>query len=249
MNADGSNVINLTNSVYNDYTPAWSPDGTRIAFSSYIDGIQNIYAMDADGSNVVNLTNSPGHDYDPAWSPDGTRIAFSSSRDSTKEIYVMDIDGSNVTKLTSNPLIRYTENWGDSNPEWSPDGKKIVFSSYRYGNDDIYVMDADGSNLTNLTNNPARDMHPSWSPDGKKILFASYRDGNWEIYVMDADGSNQINLTNNPETDLCPAWCCYSLHAREPFPSTEYRFTIPLIIIIFAAITLTIVLFRLRAAI
>jgi len=64
--------------------------------TSYIDGIENIYAMDADGSNVVNLTNSPGHDYEPAWSPDGTKIAFSSSREGNNEIYVMNIDGMNI---------------------------------------------------------------------------------------------------------------------------------------------------------
>ena len=77
----------------------------------------------------------------------------------------------------------------------------IVFSSIRDGNEEIYVMNADGSNQINLTDNPARDIIPSWSPDGTMIAFSSDRSGNDEIYVMNADGSNQINLTNAPATD------------------------------------------------
>ena len=67
-------------------------------------------------------------------------------------------------------------------------------------------MDADGSNQTRLTNNPASDAQPAWSPDGTKIAFNSDRDGNFEVYVMDADGSNQTRLTNNPADDGGPAW-------------------------------------------
>ncbi len=87
---------------------------------------------------------------------------------------------------------------------------KIAFVSDRDGNAEIYVMDADGSNQTNLTNNPANNPYlapvPAWSPDGSKIAFVSDRDGNAEIYVIDADGSNPANLTNNPADDLFPAW-------------------------------------------
>ena len=83
---------------------------------------------------------------------------------------------------------------------------KIAFGSDRDGNWEIYVMDADGSHQTNLTNNPGADRFPSWSTDGSKIAFESNRDGNWEVYVMDADGSHQINLTNNRADDRHPSW-------------------------------------------
>src|SRR3990172_1844040 len=83
---------------------------------------------------------------------------------------------------------------------------KIAFASERDGNYEIYVMDADGSNPTNLTNDGATDGGPAWSPDGGKIAFTSERDGNYEIYVMDADGSNPTNLTNNSAWDSEPAW-------------------------------------------
>ncbi len=85
-------------------------------------------------------------------------------------------------------------------------GAQIAFTSYRDGNAEIYVMDADGSNLRNLTRNPARDYAPAWSPDGGRIAFTSDRDGNWEIYVMDANGRNLRNLTKNASTDDAPSW-------------------------------------------
>ena len=149
------------------------------------------------------------------------QIAFSSNREGpahvihgwpTSDIYVMAPDGKNQRRLTNNPA-------SDHSPSWSPDGKRIAFVSERDGHvhrripwftSEIYVMDANGSNQLNLTNNPHDDRSPSWSPDGKRIVFESDRDNdrghNIEIYVMDADGSNQLNLTNNLTEDRYPAW-------------------------------------------
>ena len=141
------------------------------------------------------------------------QIVFYSDRDGNAEIYVMDADGGNQRRLTNNPA-------SDHSPSWSPDGKRIVFTSNRDGHfmhgiptDEIYVMDTDGGNQQNLTNNPSYETSPSWSPDGKRIAFDSNRDGrfNWEIYVMDADGGNQQRLTNNPDPnghpdDRYPSW-------------------------------------------
>ncbi len=83
---------------------------------------------------------------------------------------------------------------------------RIAFTSARTGNREIYVMNTDGSNPVQITNNPANDYEPSWSPDGKKIAFTSNRTGNHEIYVMNADGSNPVNITNNLAADWCPSW-------------------------------------------
>ena len=142
------------------------------------------------------------------------QIAFASSRDGNYEIYVMDADGGNPQNLTNNPH-------GDSAPSWSPDGKRIVFMSNRDGHaigglptDEIYVMDADGSNPQNLTNNPHYEGAPSWSPDGERIAFSARRDGHfeneialtYEIYVMDADGGNEQRLTENRKNDDTPSW-------------------------------------------
>jgi len=203
MDADGSNQTRLSRQASGDWSPAWSPDGSRIAFQSDRDGNPEIYVMDADGSNQTRLTRNQALDWDPAWSPDGSRTAFGSDRDGSMDIYVMDADGSNQTRLTRH----LSEAWVEvESPAWSPDGSRIAFSSWRDENSEIYVMDADGSNQTRLTRGPSDASSPAWSPDGSRIAFGSWRDGNPEIYAMDADGSNQTRLTRHPSGVWGGAW-------------------------------------------
>lgn len=153
----------------------------------------------------------------PTWTATATRtpqptskgLAFASNRDGNVEIYFMTDDGSQVTRLTNHAAE-------DARPAWSPDGARIAFESAR---DDpnpgncganclyhLYVMNADGSGVTRLTDGPANDLFPTWSPDGTRLAFASGRDGNWEIYVMNASGGGVKRLTSNPAEDFSPAW-------------------------------------------
>ena len=189
-------VVRLTDGV----SPAWSPDGSRIAFARWLQGTfdGSIFVMNADGGDVTRLTHTTV-DFDPVWSPDGSRIAFMSGRGDNSEIYVVNADGSGTTNLTDSPGF-------DGNPAWSPDGTRIAFMSRRDGNREIYVMNADGTGATNLTDNPSADMNPAWSPDGTRIAYNSFPAGNGDIYVMNADGTGVTRLTSHPRSEVFPAW-------------------------------------------
>ena len=154
MNADGTGQTRLTNSPGNDFDPAFSPNGSKIAFTSYRDGNAEIYVMNANGTGQTNLTNSAGVEGDPAFSLDG-RIAFTSNRDGNFEIYVMNADGTNPTRLTNIPGSNFS-------PAFSPNGSKIAFTSATGSFSEVVMMNADGTGLTNLTNNGANDSYPSW---------------------------------------------------------------------------------------
>ena len=199
----------------------------RIAFSSDRDGDDEIYVMDAvdadgdgNGDSLSRLTSEDAFDGYPVWSLDGSKIAFYSDRDGDREIYVMDVvdadgdgDGDSLTRLTSGDAF-------DAVPDWSPDGDKLVFTSNRDGNYEIYVMDAvdadgdgNGDSLARLTSGDAFDFFPVWSPNGGKVAFQSNRDGDLEIYVMDAvdadgdgNGDSLTHLTSGDAFDGVPDW-------------------------------------------
>jgi Tol biopolymer transport system component len=202
MNVDGSNREQLAECLG---APAWSPDGSKIAFISYENGC--LYVINADGTGQIMLANDAWYNCCPAWSPDGSKIAFSSDHGGNHEIYVMNADGSNRKKLVDGWQLAWSPRLAEQAvEEYTNGGGKIAFVSGRDGNDEIYIMNADGTDQSRLTNNLASDLEPSWSPDGSKITFCSGRDGNSEIYVMNADGTDQMRLTNNPASDFEPAW-------------------------------------------
>jgi len=199
--ASKNGLINLTNNLAEDNFPMRSPDGKKIVFTSNRDGNGNIYSMNIDGSGVTRLTNVSAEEQAPTWSPDGSKIVFESNRDGNFELYVMNLDGSGQKRLTFDPRT-------DGGPaRFSPDGTKIAFARSGategpdYYNFDIYTMNADGSDVKQLTTDKEYDAGPVWSPDGSKIAFVSAREKNFDLFVMNPDGSDQVNLTKSPESD------------------------------------------------
>lgn len=183
MNEDGSDVRRLTNNPAWDGGQAWSPNGRRIVWQSCRQGGKcSIRVMNADGSGKRDLTDSDHWNGNPIWSPDGRRIVFFSDRERDPalpvlergfDLYVMDSDGSDVRRLTTSGI--------NVAPDWSPNGRQIVF---RGGDgNEVHVMNADGTGQTLL-----RDMagHPIWSPNGRHIAVGTL--------VMDADGTNARQL-------------------------------------------------------
>ena len=192
MDADGGNQENLTNHPVDDMDPAWSPDGTKIAFvSNRNDGVYQVYVMDADGTNQIQLTDGPREKRFPDWSPDGGKIAFT-VRDAEPHIAVMDADGNNRERFEDHA----------TEPSWSPDGKKIAFLSWRDKNHGIYAIGTDGQGLEKVTHGHS----PSYSPDGRRIAYYEGHKGFRHVYVIDTDGKNRQRLTHNQGHHSHPTW-------------------------------------------
>ena len=229
VNGNGTALTQLTSDAFENYSPALSPDGKKIAFVSDRDGVlityndpfegageyregRDVYVMNADGTGIVRLTMS-GVSGDPAWSPDGTRIAFASAWG----IRIAGTDDTNSVELTNNPQ--------DHTPAWSPDGSRIAFTradpSVRGAPQTarIWIVDADGTGPTPLT-----DFHssgPVWSPDGGKIAFTGFSpaDSGGQVYIMNSDGSGAVRLTSG---DLEWQAGGYSVDGRIALLATRY---------------------------
>ena len=231
MNGDGTNVRRITNNKYADNFPTLSPDGSRIVFDSNRlrteaepINTSHLFLMKADGTGQTLLARGGS----PTWSPDAMKIAFHASASGTglptkpypgavtidSDLFVMNVN--DILKKAALPKnITNSPEAIDEDPDWSPNGRKIVFTSHLVADDkldsvtaEIYIIKADGKGERGrLTNNAEEERAPQWSPDGKRIAYMCRKGGtDFEICVMNADGTEQRQLTDNTLPDLTCSW-------------------------------------------
>ncbi len=211
-NSDGAGEWRLTDHPAVDWEAAWSPDGTRIVFSSDRDAIAEdnyqLYVMNADGSNLTRLTYTERNDIHPSWSPDGSRIAFHS----WCGLATINADGSDWTLL-----LEGGEDLCVEHPTWSPDGSRIAFRSVTPADDpglyqhDIYVMNDDGAELLKLASltSESGNWYVAWSPDGSRVAFdiSPSGGGQPEYYIVSSDGSGEPEeITEIPQSWYPTFW-------------------------------------------
>lgn len=185
-----------------EWAPAWSPNGTRIAYQTNPDKLLNICFADPNGNDLGCLTRENYSNAHLAWFPDGSQFVFASNRDGDWELYLGQISNpEQAVLLTENNAV-------DLHPRISPNGENIVFESNLTGNYEIYTMRADGSNLKQLTFSPDDDRDPVWVEDNQIAFTTNIEDENaWELFLMNKDGSNLRRITYYPADDRGPAWC------------------------------------------
>ncbi|MFO0907540.1 MAG: biopolymer transporter Tol [Isosphaeraceae bacterium] len=208
---DERRPVRLTTDGLDKERPEWSRDGRFLLFSRQDSTGAAIWlhVAERDGDRLKSLrrlTDRKAPEYHGTFSPDGARVLFAaitlSGTQGNLDIAIVNTDGSSERTLVGDQGKLAHQDW----PSWSPDGRRIAFSSTHEGNQEIYLAQADGTNLTRLTQSPGIDTHPVWSPDGQSIAFATDRWGGMEVATVKVDGSSLARLTRSPGLDDYPAW-------------------------------------------
>jgi TolB protein len=207
MDYDGANQHSLTSLHTISLTPRWSPDASRIAFTCFVPGSTGVVSpqicmYSVDTNRVVSFPRFRGSNSAPAWSPDGSQIMFSSSMLGNPELFVTDANGSRPKRVTYSTAA-------STSPTWNPKtGQSVVFVSDRGGIPKLYMMNADGTNTTEL-DLPDKGylIDPAWSPNGQMVAFSWRRpDGNFDIYIMDPATRQIIQITRDSGKNERPSW-------------------------------------------
>jgi TolB protein len=196
---DGQGFATLTRDQSIALSPAWSPDGSLILFTSYRGGTgPQIWVTPAAGGKEYLVSGRPGNNTSASYSPDGRELVCTLSQDGNSEIYVLDARGGSPHRLTNQRAI-------DTSPAWSPTGQEIAFTSDRGGSPQVYVMDRDGGNVRRLTYEVNYTDSPAWSPKGDRVAFVSRTDAGFDIYVCRSDGGG-ARLVVSGRSNENPRW-------------------------------------------
>ena len=193
MNADGTNREQLTNFEATAFYPSLSLNEETIYFSSKQNSGFELYSMDINGKNQQRLTKNIGSLYAPELSPNGEWVVFTNNGNG---LWLMRPDGKNAHRISDRD---------DIDPNWSPDGSMIAFASSRAGARQLFIMNADGSNIRQVTNLDNMGGRSTWSPDGTKLAFYRGPAGDHDIYIINVDGTGLVQLTNGGD-NLAPSW-------------------------------------------
>jgi TolB protein len=199
MDWDGEGLLQLTRDRSLALSPAWSPEGSLILFTSYrAGGGPQICVISSTGGKPFLVSGRPGNNTSASYAPDGREIALTLSMDGNPEIYLTDARGASPRRLTNNRAI-------DTSPVWSPTGREIAFTSDRSGGFNVYLMDREGGNVRRLTYEVGSTDSPSWSPKGDRLAFVARTDSGFDVYVSKADGSNARRVVSGGSNEN-PRW-------------------------------------------
>jgi TolB protein len=199
MDYDGHNQTRLTFNKVSDYMPAWSTDGRKIAYTSYVGDKAILYLLEVYEGKRQEVY-SRGTSFAPNFSPDGKKMVFCSQEEGgNTEIYVATSEGKNIRRLTFNKSI-------DTAPCWSPTSRQIAFTSDRGGTPQIYIMDAEGSNVTRVSFGGTYHDAPAWSSQGDNIAYVSRVDQVFDLYVLNLRTKQIMKLTEGNARSEYPCW-------------------------------------------
>lgn len=199
MDLDGAGFQQLTRDRSIALSPAWSPEGSLLLFTSYRGGgPPHIYVMNSSGGKPYLISGRGGNNTSASYSPDGRSIVCTLSLDGNPEIYLLDARGQSPRRLTNHRGI-------DTSPSWSPTGQEIAFTSDRGGTPQVYVMDREGGNLRRLTYEVSFTDSPAWSPKGDRIAFVTRTDQGFDIYVCPNNGRGARRVVSGKSNEN-PKW-------------------------------------------
>ena len=196
--ADGQNAATALTSTEPIISPAWSPDGSKLAYVSFEKKKPVIYVHALASGQRYIVANFKGSNSAPAWSPDGRKLAVVLSKDGNSQIYTVNADGSGLQRVTSSGGI-------DTEPRYSPDGSTLYFTSDRGGSPQIYQVSANGGDARRVTFEGSYNVSPRPSPDGKSLAFITRREGRFQLAVMDI-ASRQIQILTDSHKDESPSF-------------------------------------------